>query len=35
MGQTFLPVVYMVFAALIATRYCRQLMALRGDPPAM
>ena len=30
-GQTFLYVVYMVFAALIATRYRRQLMASRGE----
>ena len=30
-GQTFLYVVYMVFAALIATRYRRQLMTSRGE----
>ena len=30
-GQTFLYVVYMVFAALIATRYRKQLMASRGE----
>ena len=30
-GQTFLYVVYMVFAALIATRYRRQLMSSRGE----
>ena len=30
-GQTFLYVVYMVFAAMIATRYRRQLMASRGE----
>ena len=30
-GQTFLYVVYMVFAALIAMRYRRQLMASRGE----
>ena len=30
-GQTFFYVVYMVFAALIATRYRRQLMASRGE----
>ena len=30
-GQTFLYLVYMVFAALIATRYRRQLMASRGE----
>ena len=30
-GQTFLYVVYMVFAALIATRYRRQLIANRGE----
>ena len=30
-GQTFLYVVYMVFAALIATRYRRELMASQGE----
>ena len=30
-GQTFLYVMYMVFAALIATLYRRQLMASRGE----
>jgi len=30
-GQTFLYLLYMVFAALIATRYRRQLMASRGE----
>ena len=30
-GQTFLYVVYMGFAALIATRYRKQLMASRGE----
>ena len=30
-GQTFLYVMYMVFAAVIATRYRRQLMASRGE----
>ena len=30
-GQTFLYVVYVLFAALIATRYRRQLMASRGE----
>ena len=30
-GQTFLYVLYMVFAVLIATRYRRQLMASKGE----
>ena len=30
-GQTFLYLVYVVFAALIATRYRRQLMASQGE----
>ena len=30
-GQTFLYVVYVLFAALIATRYRRQLMASQGE----